>query len=249
MKASETLTELGLRGLGVNVSHDRRFNGEARFLRIALPLLGKCTCADVGANIGDYTALLAKCGAAEVYAFEPVPSTFEWLKKNIRKDPGYHAIYAAVGEYEGDVEIQRPIGEKSTLASRDITATDVASAPIERSITRITTLDQFCAAHNLHFDLVKIDVEGFELEVIKGAAETLVKSPPSIIQFEFNTHHRRRRQNLGDFHALLKSYSLFRLTIHAIRPIQPEHYLSNIYALQNVVAILKDDQRVRRLLC
>jgi FkbM family methyltransferase len=191
---------------------------------------------------------LIDCGAAEVYAFEPVPSTFELLRANLRPGSSYHAIHSAVGEYDGEVEIELPLGEKSELASRDLKTTDVPDAPVERSRVPIVTVDRFCAERGLHFDFVKIDVEGFEMEVLTGAQQTLASEfAPAIIQFEINTHHRRRRQTVGDFELLLRGYTLFRLAEHALRPIDSQHYLANIYALQNIVAIRRNDERVRGL--
>jgi len=75
------------------------------------------------------------------------------------------------------------------------------------------------------------------MEVILGMKNILLMSPPHAIPFEFNIHHLKRRQNMADFVAALPGYKLFRLARRAMGPIDPAHYLSNIYAYSNIMAI------------
>jgi Methyltransferase FkbM domain len=85
---------------------------------------------------------------------------------------------------------------------------------------------------------MKIDVEGFELEVLTGAQRLLDSGVLSYVQFEFGPHHLKRRQNIGDFMAVLKDYEFYRLATHALRPLgDGSHYLHNIYAYSNIICV------------
>jgi len=62
-------------------------------------------------------------------------------------------------------------------------------------------------------------------------------SPPSLVQFEFNSHHAHRHHVMQDFMKLLPEYEFYRLAATALRPLSPSAYLCTIYAYQNVVCI------------
>jgi FkbM family methyltransferase len=111
---------------------------------------------DVGANLGAYTLLFAQWvgPAGRVFAFEPSPL-----------DDRVEVVPAAVCDRSGTATFHlHPHGGASGL----YTSTDGASMAVET-----TSLDQFCADFRLTPDVLKIDVEGAELEVLRGARQTL----------------------------------------------------------------------------
>jgi FkbM family methyltransferase len=235
---SGLLAKVGLRGLGVNVGYELDQSGEAYFIERALKRLPGAVCADVGANVGDFTRLLRRYGSSKVYAFEPVTPTFDELVAHVGSDPAVQALNLAVGEHSGVIRLFVPdSGGRCTLASRDIgiTAVPVTSA-LEVSASMVS-LDDFCREREVRFDLVKIDVEGYELEVLQGARRLLADAPPALIQFEFNVHHLHRRQHMGDFAAALDGYRLFRIATRSLRPLDMSHYLSNVFVFQNIAAV------------
>ena len=127
------------------------------------------TYVDVGANIGTTTLAAADAVGADgtVIAFEPHPRTFRDLADNVALN---HAlvqrislIAAAVGDSMGKARI-------TNLPENDVNHIDEAGIPV-----RITTLDEALAATH-HIDLLKIDVEGYEKNVLLGAGETLDKT-------------------------------------------------------------------------
>lgn len=123
---------------------------------------------DVGANIGAYTVLAASCVGARTLAFEPVPMAFETLQDQIalnRVSDRALAIRAAVGRVSGEIGF---------TAGRDTTnrcAVDAAEAEI---IVPLMTLDTVAEATGAR--CLKIDTEGFEAEVLAGAA-TILSDP------------------------------------------------------------------------
>src|SRR5258708_1156157 len=72
---------------------------------------------------------------------------------------------------------------------------------------KMDTIDNFCKINNIsNIDFLKIDVEGHELSVLKGAQYMLTNKHIKIIQFEFNSHNVYSRVFLRDFYLMLKDY-------------------------------------------
>ena len=91
-------------------------------------------------------------------------------------------------------------------------------------------------------DFIKIDTEGFEYEVLKGAEKIIKKHKPKFIQMEFNWHQLIRNHTLYDLSLLVDAYDVFRILPHGnklihIDPSRPEN---NIYHLSNYVFIRGD---------
>jgi FkbM family methyltransferase len=244
-KPLTAVAKASLRGLGLNVTFDPRYSGELWFLKRFIKLYPDPVCLDIGANDGYYSLILASQGASKVFAFEPGPPTFLALCRKVEREKRITPINCAMGEVAGPVAFGLPTDESSSvLASRDMSITDVPTISASNVTIEMTTVDSFCLSKQVKPDFVKIDVEGFELEVIQGGKAVFCGvAPPKAIQFEFNSHNLRRRQKLSDFADLLPGYSFFRLASHALRPLDPDHYLSNIFAYCNIVAIHESCER------
>lgn len=93
----------------------------------------------------------------------------------------------------------------------------IVSGNIAETVT-VTTLDQFCIdAHISRIDFLKIDTEGFEFEVLLGAAETLSARKISAIQFEFGEFYPQTNHHFLDFWDLLSSnYVVYRILRHGL---------------------------------
>lgn len=130
---------------------------------------------DVGANIGYYTrvaaGLVGERGA--VHAFEPMPAALRLLRANTRGLANVRVHELAVGDRSGEVEFfVNPAGERSSLAP----------GAGERVLARAEPLDGVLAGVS-RLDMIKIDVEGFELAVLRGA-RTLVERHRPVVCFE-----------------------------------------------------------------
>lgn len=123
---------------------------------------------DIGANIGCISQAIQFCAVADVVAFEPQPVLFDLLKKNIGRTIHNVAVGAAVGtalmpklHYSeknnfGGVAL----GDKSIYGSIEVP---------------VVTIDSF---NYESVGFMKIDTEGYELEVLKGATETIKRCKP-----------------------------------------------------------------------
>jgi FkbM family methyltransferase len=128
---------------------------------------------DVGANVGCYTLLFATWSgpAGRVFAFEPAPASQAGLRRHLAlNDLGdrVDVVAAAVSSSVGFARF-RTDGTSGANALAPLNA-GASTATID---VETTTLDAFCATRQLRPDVVKIDVEGAELDVLKGARQVL----------------------------------------------------------------------------
>ncbi len=132
---------------------------------------------DVGAHAGYYTFICAKL-AKKVLAFEPNPSNCKFLRFNIiiNKLKNVIVVKAAVSDFNGHAELYIP-----TRGGRNLTDQGTLIHKGKGSVeVPVVTLDTFFE----HMDkpsVIKIDVEGAELNVIKGALKTIAKGVRLVI--------------------------------------------------------------------
>ncbi len=142
------------------------------------------TVLDIGANIG-CTSILFGNIAEKVYSFEPSPSTFSYLEKNVRSARLEQVIPVNVGlgKEAGTFELtfaknNRSGGFVSNLMS--------ASDGHEVEQIRIMKGDDFILERKISkIDFIKIDVEGFEMSVIQGLSATIERDRP-VVALELN---------------------------------------------------------------
>lgn len=134
---------------------------------------------DGGAYIGDTIHLFRRLfSQSQIYSFEPVKKTFETLSKIYQQD-------AAVGTV---TPINKGLGSKSgTLSinrypqSNDALASIVVDYKKEHELVEVTTIDEEVKSRNLEVGLIKLNVEGFETEAIKGALQTIREQKPLLV--------------------------------------------------------------------
>lgn len=236
---SESIAKIGLRGLGVNIDHGIESGGEDRLLARLFSTTKGMACFDVGGNVGDYTAALLEKGASKVAVFEPAREPFDRLQTRFRSDPRVCAFQTALGEERGVVDFYEAVQPSdSVLATRDA---KIAPGSLDRFVkheVKMTTVDAISKELGWLPRFIKIDVEGFELEVLSGARDLLASGALCYVQFEFGPHHLKRRQNISDFMAVLSEFEFYRLATHALRPLgDGSHYLHNIYAYSNIICV------------
>ncbi len=173
------------------IPNDKGISLELLLFKTHEPLTTKLTtkelrngmvCVDIGSNIGYYALLESKIVGknGKIFAIEPSPENFNYLNNNLKlqnfSNTETHQI--AIGNQDGTAKLT--VGNKSNH-SKVITeyqtipnGLDVISVPIKK-------LDTFVQEQNISkIDFVRMDVEGFELNVIEGMKNVLRKLRPMI---------------------------------------------------------------------
>jgi FkbM family methyltransferase len=153
---------------------------------------------DIGANIGYFTRLVSKLvgDAGTVHAFEPMPKALRVLRKNTAalRNVVLHDI--AVSDCQGVSNFTvRRNGDMSSLGDHADSASviSVKTDKLDNVLKRLTKVDW-----------IKIDVEGYEYEVLKGAVDLIASTNP-LIYFEFIENYSVERSiDIDAFKALLK---------------------------------------------
>lgn len=146
--------------------------GEYRAFKKALKPGG--IALDIGANVGCYSLLFGQWAGptGKVFSFEPAPGTFTDLCRHIE----LNNLGATV------MPIQAALSDTCATASflaldnqgmSRLAAQDEAQSQVQVVDVPTVTVDEFCARENILPDLIKIDVEGFEMAVLRGARATI----------------------------------------------------------------------------
>jgi FkbM family methyltransferase len=173
---------------------------------------------DIGSHVGDRIAAFRSLGA-RVVAIEPQPAAFRWLKLRYGRDAHVTLVQAAVGDAPGTLTLHLNLANPTiSTASEEFIASAQGARGWEGqnwdAVVEVPclTLDELIARHGVPV-FAKIDVEGFELNVLQGASR-----PVPALSFEFTTIQRdaalaclRRLGELGPYRfnvALGESQSL-----------------------------------------
>lgn len=179
------------------------------------------TFLDVGANVGYYSHLAMDLGGpgSIVHAFEPNPRMTGLMAQSngLRQAGRVEIVTAACGDHNGRASLNlSPTPGNSGLSSM---RTDVLSAPTEAVSVELVTLDDYVARHDLVPNVIKIDVEGYELAVLAGAEQLLTQQVPRYVICEVAPdltsatsvvnvmrRHRYRPYSLSPMGSLCRTY-------------------------------------------
>lgn len=144
-------------------------------------------CVDAGANAGWYTLLLSRIvgPGGLVFSFEPHPTAFAQLEENLALNEwavNVRAESAALGERAGEATLHD--GGHSMYSSLYKVRREV---DVATRIVRRESLDAYLAdQHVQRVDFLKCDVEGAELDVLRGASALFQSATPPVVQLELN---------------------------------------------------------------
>lgn len=155
--------------------------GKEEFAFLSQVVRPGMTIAEVGANQGIYTLFLSRLAApGRVFAFEPEPVVYGQLVENVRINAVTNVVcqQLAIAD-EQKSSILRP----GSLNSGDNRIVIDSAARAEDILLNATTLDNLFPAERI--DFIKIDVQGFELQVLEGARELLHRTDEIILLLEY----------------------------------------------------------------
>lgn len=244
----ERLFRISLRGMNYGLGGIIRTSGEINLisiLRVRLHELGreKKVLFDIGANDGHYTKILINEFSKhdQIYCFEPSQFSFNDLVKNFGSSKNVELVNLGLGskkekrmlyfDHEGS-------GWASVFERKDTGFNHHLNKSEEISIV---TLDEYCKEKNIEtIDFLKADVEGFELEIFKGAKNMLPHI--NFIQFEFSLANYNSKTYLFDFFELLSDFKIYRVLQNGVYEIKydPRYEVlmtTNYLAVNNKIAL------------
>lgn len=161
---------------------------------------------DIGANVGSHALPMASFVGEEgsVYAFEPVPWAMNRMKRNLELNNFNNIVLESIALSDTNEEVEMKFRASFKLGSKSGVGAagkidDSWWGECEHVQVRLETLDSYVSARQLsRLDLIKLDVDGFEGKVIRGALETLERFKPIIIMEVAPAWIEMRGDNIRD---------------------------------------------------
>jgi FkbM family methyltransferase len=209
---------------------------------------------DVGANQGQYLNLLLRslpANSAAIHCFEPSAWTFNILHKGFASVQNVHLNHVALGKEPGETILYSD-SDGSGLASLSKRRLDHFDIHFKQSeAIKITTLDDYCTENLIDkIHLLKIDVEGHELDVLAGASRMFQRQAIDLVTFEFGGCNIDTRSFFQDFYYFFQAQNmnLARITPGGyLYPITAYREILEQFRTTNFVAIRKATKNCQRL--
>ena len=181
---------------------------------------------DIGANIGIYTILASKIKGATSFAFEPSSKTFDNLINNITINNIQDKAFAyKLGLGGSNTEV--------SFSKEHDTMNYIVSEPVTSELTEKIIIKKLDDVMTRNINFIKMDVEGFETEVLKGANRILHSSDLQVIIIELNGFGKRYGFRDEDIHNLLLScgFSIYKYLPFERKLLKKDYFESgnNIY--------------------
>jgi FkbM family methyltransferase len=245
-KINEFFFECSLNGLGILNYQNRLLSGEQNFIEQIVPLFLteiKPTIFDVGANIGDYTNLLRQVlPNSLIFTFEPNPISYQTLEKRFHGENTVTNM-SGLSSSQGSIEFydQKNYQENSNHSHASLykeVIEDIHGVEVVKMEISTTTLDSYVEEKSIdRINLLKIDTEGHELEVLKGASKLLSQDKIDLIHIEFNEMNIVSRVFFRDFTKMLPNYKAYRLLPTGVIPLNKSPLKTELFAFQNIVFV------------
>ena len=158
---------------------------------------------DIGANIGTFATWMARTYLqGQIYAFEPQRSVFQILAGNMAINNFYNVwcYPCAMGDSNSSIEIQEPdYFDNQDYGVFSLVQDKIVKKSQYRTVVDVVSLDWFVDHHHIpRVDLLKIDAEGMDVAVLRGAMGT-IKSQKPVIFIEHCDNQRSIQDEIQEF--------------------------------------------------
>lgn len=218
-----------------------RINGE--YLILQNYIKPNTIVFDIGANVGEWSGeVLRQASHVQLYAFEPIPTVFDALQKNVSSQ-AVKFFNMAFSNTQGIQEFQYYVNHSvmSGLFERPAVVAHIHEAPQTIQVST-DTLDSFCKKHAVEcIDFLKIDTEGAEVAILQGALNLLQNQRVQYIQFEYGGTYFDARTTLQEAYHILTScnYDVYRIVPDGLIHITQWRDALENYRYSNYFAIAK----------
>lgn len=191
--------------MGIGSGSEPETSGE----RVLCRILRRCVSQtpvvvfDGGANLGQFSRMMMKGMAPiplQMHLFEPSPYASGILRKEFGGTPGVVVNEVALGKQSGRATLYSNADGSgvASLTKRENFAPGVVMTQAQD--VAVTTVDDYCEAKGItRVDLLKLDVEGHEMDVLRGAVRSIDRRVIERVSFEFGGPHIDTRTFLKDF--------------------------------------------------
>jgi FkbM family methyltransferase len=245
IKIEESLFRLVAMSRGYLAPTNPEVNGEFALLK-QIKSISSAWCIDIGANQGMYSKKILEDTDLRVIAIEPMPQSFEKLQNMKNQYPDRMYIFdVALGNHNHPSRIyfDSPTSELATTSAIALDVPYLSNvSSIEIKVLTLDTVLENNFGDLREVDLIKIDVEGSEIEVLEGATRTIMKYKPKFIQVEHNWHHLFTSQTLHSISRILPKYDVYQLDYIRKRFVKRDlrDPLSNLFLYSNWVFVRND---------
>ncbi len=203
---------------------------------------------DVGANRGQFLRLLLDNISTEHYSihcFEPGNEAFRMLHDSFAYDERFRLNNIAIGKEPGESLLFYDVSGSgcASLTRRRLDHLGIQFDMVES--VQLNTIDGYCSENDIsHIHLLKIDIEGHELDALNGARMMFENGAVGIVSFEFGGCNVDTRTFFQDFWYFFSSHNLklFRITPGGyFYPVEAYSEIHEKFGVSNFMAVLTDD--------
>ena len=203
-------------------------------------------CIDIGGNVGNYTAaLLQAFPGARVVTFEPSATNITKLTDRFGKDARVTIVPAAASDRAGNAQLHAdtPGSGLGSLTKRDLSFRNLSFEASEEVQTLRFEDYWRDALASAPIDILKLDIEGHELDALRGAGEAIAQT--RAVQFEFGGTNIDTRTYFKDFWDFFtaRGFTLHRITPFGALTLTRYSEREESFTTTNYIAIAKGARR------
>jgi FkbM family methyltransferase len=211
-------------------------------VRMVSSLLGSSPrlAVDIGGNVGDYSEELIRVFPdLELHVFEPATTNLARLKTRFAQHAKVSLQQAALSDAAGRMTLfaDRDGSGMASLAQRQLSHLDIRFTPMEE--VEVRRFDSYWrqALSGRFIDVVKIDVEGYELMVLRGFGDAIRNV--RVLQFEFGGTNIDTKVFFRDLWCFFEEagFDLYRITPLGVMRIERYHERDELFIIANYIAV------------
>ena len=230
------LNKISFYGMNYGVASGyANYSGELFIIKHLKHNLNDGVIFDVGANVGDWSKFFIKeCSNInfKLHLFEPSKFTFKILKTNLDGNYKFHQI--GFGDKNEQLKLFYDTYHQGNASILNFNSK-------KSELIQLKTIDTFCVENKISkIDFLKMDVQGFEYNILKGATKMLENNAIKFIQFEIDQPSIDNKVYFKDFWDILsEKYDLYQSLYNGIVLIKEYNYEMENFRCMNYLAILK----------